>query len=401
MDHHTSTTTRAWLLALRTPAAFYPAILLGLQIVLAIALTWAARGTLDPGAAQGPLLAFDPKAVTSLRIEGAGESVTLARKGQDWLIPELADFPAEGAKVTALIDRLAGLKRVSPVATSAAAQQRHKVADDGFERKVTLKAGDQTLATLLLGDSPGFKRQFARPAGDPAVYDLDLPLFEVGNRRDDWLRRDLLQVDQDQITGVATADWTLTKEKDAWSLAGTTDKPDPAAVINLLGRIGALGYRGVLGTEDKPEYNQAAPTLELTVQLADGGNRVYRISPAKDSKDSILKAADRPWYFKLSASDLEGIAGLDRDRLLGLTPPAVPPAAGDQDQETDDAAAGEDAAAADAQTPQDPEAQREAEQAAAAVDLDDASAPEETNEGAAPQDAGADQTMAPGAPGGQ
>ncbi len=401
MDHHTRTTAHDWLLALRTtPAAFYPAILLGIQIVLAVALTWATRGTLDPSAAQSSLLAFDPKAVTSLRIEGAGETITLTRKDQGWLIPDLADFPVEGAKVTALIDRLAGLKRVSPVANSPAAQQRHKVADDSFERKVTLKAGDKTLVTLLLGDSPGFKRQFARPAGDQAVYDLDLPLFEVGNRRDDWLRRDLLQVDQDKITAVSTADWKLTKEKDAWGLAGTTDKPDPATVINLLGRIGALGYRGVLGTEDKPEYNQAAPTLELTVQLTGGSSRVYRISQPKDSKDFILKAADRPWYFKLSEFDLEGISGLNRDRLLGLTPPAAPPAAGDQGPETGDAAAEEDTAATHEQTQQDPEAQRAAEEAAA-VDLDDASSSQETDDSAAPQDVEPDQTTAPPEPGGQ
>ena len=174
-----------WLGSLRAPVAFYPAILLGAQIVLAIGLTWAARGTLDPSAGENHLLTFDPKAITSLRIEGTGETLTLNRSKQGWVIGDIKDFPVEGTKVQALLDKLAGLKRPLPVATSAAAQRRHKVADEGFERKLTLEAGGKPVATLIMGDSPGFKRQFARPAGDAAVYDLDLPLFEVSNRRDD------------------------------------------------------------------------------------------------------------------------------------------------------------------------------------------------------------------------
>jgi len=394
MEHLNRTGARAWLSLLSTPAAFYPAILLGLQIVLALALTWLARGTLDPAATDTRLLPFDPKAVTSLQIEGAGESVTLTRGERDgtqtWLIADLSDFPAEAAKVKALLERLAGLKRPNPVATSAAALKRHQVADDAFERKVTLKAGDQTLATLLLGDSPGFKRQFARPAGDPAVYDLDLPLFEVGNRRDDWLRPDLLRLDQtlDQtrITGVTAADWTLTKGTDGWQLTGTTDKPDPATVTNLLGRIGSLGYRGVLGTEDKPEYNQAAPTLDLRLTLADGSNRTYRISQAKDSKDFVLKTSDQPWYFKLSAFDLEGLSDLSRDRLLGRAPTAVPTAA--DAQETGEAAPGEGQGEGAEQAPPRTEAEDE-----------DADPADTADEGAGPPEAAPDQAPAPSQPG--
>ena len=329
MEHRTSPNTFSrWFYSLRAPVVLYPAILLGIQMLLAIALTWTARGTLDPTAADTRLLAFDPKAITSLRIEGGGEGLSLARGDQGWLITNLSDFPAEGTKVNQLLDKLAGLKRPLPVATSAEAQKRHKVADDGFERKVTLAVGDQTVATLLLGDSPGFKRQFARPAGDQAVYDLDLPLFEVSNRVDDWLLHDRLRIDQAKLTGIATADWQITKDKDTWQLEGSTDKPDPAAVINLVGRLGNLGYRGVLGTADKPEYNQTTPALDLTLQLADGSHRTYRISKAKDSQDYVLKAADQPWYFKLSEFDLEGLLDLNRDKLLGKAPKGAPPAAG-------------------------------------------------------------------------
>ena len=245
------------------------------------------------------------------------------------MIADLSDFPADGTKVDQLLDKLSGLKRPLPVTTSPEAQQRHKVADVGFERKVTLDAGDKPVATLLLGDSPGFRRVFARPAGESVVYDLDLALFDASNRRDDWLARDNLKLGQETIERVASGDWTLAKTDGAWKLEGSDQAPDEAAVTGFLNRLAGLSYRGVLGSEDKPEYNQSAPMLEIALGLAGGTERQYRISQAKDSQDLVLKSSDRPWYYKLSEFDLEGLKDLSRDKLLGAKPPEAEAASAD------------------------------------------------------------------------
>ena len=125
-------------------------------------------------------------------------------------------------------------------------------------------------------------------------------------------------------------------------------------MINLLGRIGNLGYRGVLGTQDQPEYNQSAPVLELRLRLKDGGTREYRISKVKDGQDYVLKAADRPWYFKLSEFDLEGLLDVNRAKLLGLEPEPTPPAAATDGQEPGDAVPEETSAGAGAEPPPQP-----------------------------------------------
>ena len=310
--------TNPWVEALRTPLALGLAVLLGIQLLAAIALSLGDRGSLAPAALDSPLLTFDPKAVTAVRIAGGdGTAVTLARGDQGWLIADLGDFPADGAKVESLIDKLAGLKRPLPVGTSPEALKRHKVADDDLERRVTLESGDTAVATLLLGDSPGFRRLFARPAGDPAVYDLDLPLSDVPNRADDWLARDTLQVGREAIGRIAASGWTLVKGEDGWQIQGSDQPPDQTAVDDLLARIANLSYRGVLGTEDKPQYDQGAPTLEIEIGLSDGKTRQYRVSKVKDGPDFVLKASDRPWYFRLSELDLEGLKDLSLSKLTG------------------------------------------------------------------------------------
>ena len=308
----------SWSEGLSTPWVIGLGALLAVQLLAAILLASGGRGSLDPAALDQPLLGVEPDQVTSLTIEGNdGERVRLRKSGDGWVLAGLGDFPADGAKVERLVEQLAGLKRPLPVATSPEALKRHQVADDRFERKVSLGAGDETLATLILGDSPGFRRLFARPGGESAVYDIDLALFDASERRDDWIARDALRVPKEQIEEISTPDWTLVKGEEGWQLKGSGTAPDQAAVDGLLSRLSGLGYRGVLGTEDKPEYNQAAPMLELTLRLTDGKKRDYRISKADDSEDLVLRSSDRPWFFKLTEYDVEGLAELDRAALLG------------------------------------------------------------------------------------
>ena len=341
-----------WLTALKTPWAGALAALLGVQLVLAIALSLGGRGGLDPTALDKPLLDFDPGQVTALAIEGGGADpdaaagVTLSRVDDGWVIAGLGAFPAEGARVDDLLNTLKDLKRPLPVATSPEALARHKVADDAFERRVTLKAGDAPIATLILGDSPGFRRTFARPAGDPAVYDLALPLFEIPAEAGDWISRDQLRVGRETIERIQTPDWTLVKGEDGWQLAGSDTPPDGAVVETLLSRLAGLSYQGVLGVEEQPEYGQDQPSLTLTLGLADGTSRTYRVSAPGEGEELVLKSDAGPWYYALTEYHLEGVLGTDRARLLGETPAA--------DTGTSGEAVGASGAAAIEPSPADP-----------------------------------------------
>jgi hypothetical protein len=371
----------------------------GVQLVAALALGWGGRGALVPAAADAPLLAFDPKSIQVLRIDGKGDTgetaVVISRGAQGWVLADLGDFPAEGSKVDALLTKLAALKRPMPVATSKEALKRHKVADEDYERRVVLESDGKPVATLLLGDSPGPRRQFARPAEDPAVYDLDLALYDVGNRPDDWLAKDQLRIDQETIEGIAAKDWEVSKNKDGWQFVGADagKAPDSAAVVNLLGRIGNLGYRGVLGAKDKPEYNQSAPTMELRLKLKNGDTRSYRISKPKEGQDYVLKASDRPWYFKVADFDLDGVIDQDKAKLSGETPK---PAAEETQME----------GAMGAETPKAPEAAAEVPSAAPQVPAGTASQPAATETEAPapsepPQAGGAVPSAPPPTPGSQ
>ncbi|MGB5834840.1 MAG: DUF4340 domain-containing protein [Thiohalocapsa sp.] len=310
----------SWLQALKTPLVIALGAVLAMQVLIGLLLS--GESGMAPVAKDVPLLSFDPETVTTIEIEGGdGDgAVRLARTDDGWSLPDLDGFPVSAARVTQLIDGLRGLGRPLPVATSDAARGRFRVADDAFERRLTLRGENGGIATLLVGDSPGFRRLFVRVDGDDAIYDVRLALFDLSANSDDWLERGRLQLNQADISRVATGDWTLIKEEDDWRLDGSDREPNADVVDDLLADVSSLGYLGVLGTEDKPEYGLGDPALTLDIGLKDGASRAYRIGRIQDSEDYALNEGSSRYYYRVAASALDGLFDLNADGLLGQDP---------------------------------------------------------------------------------
>jgi hypothetical protein len=311
----------SWQQALKTPLVMALGAALVLQLLLAL---FANSGrSLAPAAADTPLLAVDPATVTAIDIaNGDGSQTTrLTRGDEGWVLSDLAGFPADSPRIDQLLQDLSQLKRPLPVATSEAAQKRFKVADDGFERRLTLHGQKGDIATLLVGESPGFRRVFARLKGEPAVYDVRLALFDLSASSDDWIDHTRLRLDRAGIKRISGGDWALVHGDNSWSLDGSDQHVDTQAVDDLLSRLAGLSYRGVLGTEDRPEHNLDKPVLALDIDLANGDKRSYRIAKIKDSEDYVLKEASSPYFYRLAAFDLDGLLDLSKDKLLGIKEP--------------------------------------------------------------------------------
>ena len=316
-----------------------PALVLGLAALLAVqiglALWLQARGTQSaPARHDAPLLSFTPAEVDRVRIERAGaEPVTLERAEGGWRIASLDGFPAATGRVDGLLDRLAGLKRGLPVATSAEAQARFKVADSDPGR-VTLGKGDQDLAVLHLGEAAGLRRQYARPAGDKAVYEAELTPTDLPAKAEDWADRALLRRDERDVQRLEIPGITLERGEDGWRLADQApgEVLDQAAAEELVRRLRDLSFTSVLGREAKPEFGQDAPVLEVRLGLASGDTPVYRLSRLAQASGEgqgtgglVLKVSDQPWYLKVADWAVEPLLKATRAGLLVQPEPQAEP----------------------------------------------------------------------------
>lgn len=320
-----------WAGASRSPLVLLLIALLAAQLVLALVLG-SLGGSLAPSAGDRLLVPIPADQFTAIEIGDGNGTLKLDRTSAGWVLPELGNFPVSPTRIEQTLADLTALRRPLPIATTAAAHKRFKVEDDHPERRLTLRGNAGAETVLLLGDSPGFRRVFARVAGEDGVYELRLGLADLPARADDWIDRGKLRLERGRIERVAGPGWTLVKQGDTWALEGQTGAPASAAVDEVLNALGALGYSGVLGTEDKPEYRLDTPALTLTVGLSGGEQHRYVVGALGEGPDQVLKADDQPWYFRVADYDLGALKTMTLERLLGReTAPARPePAAGEQ-----------------------------------------------------------------------
>jgi len=291
-------------------------VVLVVQIGLAAALF---RGQ-DEFAAFEPeekLLTFEPALVTEMRIESPDGALELRKVEGQWQLPGLDGFVADQGKVSALLEKLAQLRKGWPVATTAGALSRFKVADGEFERRVTLIKDGNTLAQAYFGTSPGFRKVHARAADDNVVVAVNFSLFEANVRSDDWIDRNVLEVPVADVTRVEMPEYTLLYEDGAWRLAdlGDDEKMREKDADDLVGRLAALQIDGLFGAGAQPERDEEKEAWSFTLERESGAPLRYELTPVKGA-DYLLTRSDRKERFKVASWRLSPVEDMTRDKLV-------------------------------------------------------------------------------------
>lgn len=324
------------------------AIVLGLQVALAIALG-VRKDRLAPAHSDAALVAADLKPVDRVVLDGpaaaeapADTAATPAasptttrvefvkREGQ-WVLPGYHEAPADAARLQALLDRLTSTPRGFPVAKTADARERFKVADKEYERRLVASVGDKPAAVVFVGAAQGLRKSSARTAQDDVVYAVDLPLQDLATSPSEWLDAGLLKVDAAGLSEIVVTardrhPLTLTRTvaplasaKDAalkdklpeaatWQGTGlpADQRVDPKLATALTDAMAGIKVNAILGTEARPEWQ--TPELMLNFKGAQGAVSTWTIykaakepgkDPAKEVETYVLKASGHPWYLEL------------------------------------------------------------------------------------------------------
>lgn len=341
------------------------------QLLLAFGLSFTGP-SLSARATDKPLLALGGSQVDHITIEGPDQAkVVLAKVGAAWQLPEEDGFPADKARTESLLKTLEGLKEGLPVATTSDALARFKVADDRFERRVTLASGGKTLTTLYFGTSPSMREIHARQSGQGDVYSVAFATYQVPAKAGDWEDKAVLQIPKKDIETIDVAGLHIARvpppaptpaaakaaspgaaNAGAAPAASTTTTaatgtvpPAPAqpewqatglargqalnteAADKLAGLFAELRIGSVLGKAANPAYGIDKPVLDVTL-VEHGGRKIeYVLGKAKDGKSYTLKASTRDEYFGMPAYTAEPLLdAAKRDKLLVASPASHAPA---------------------------------------------------------------------------
>jgi hypothetical protein len=296
------------------------ALLFCAQLLLALGIGYSDRG-IATQAEVAPLITVSREAIDRIRLEGVeGESVSLVKRDDGWRLPEVNDFPADTSRVDQLIERLIDLRTGTPVATSSGAKERFKVSDDSFERRITLAHGDESLARLYLGNSPGMHRIRARADGKDEIYSVKMAAYDVPVKVEDWEDKTLLSLPKSEIMAIEpnglriervepVAESNSKKEQGsatpapAWKADGLEKgkRLQPEAVDKLARLLATLHFDRVLGQEANKDYGLEKPVLEVSLSRKGGDTRIYRLGKPDGQEEYTLKVSGRPEYFRLAS----------------------------------------------------------------------------------------------------
>lgn len=289
------------------------AILLVAQLVVAGGLYYSGQSKIAVRP-EGALLEFDNDNVDRIELEDQQGSIALVRKDDGWVLPDYNNVPALQGKVDSMLESLNGVKTGWAVATKTASHQQLEVADDNFNRKIRLADGDQTLAEIYVGTSPGLRRSHARQGDNDEVYAVALNSYDLPAERSQWLVKDILSADE--VSRVSVSGNTLERVDDVWKLSdsdGTQQDADPDSAQAFVDSIKTLSVLDVVDNEPDGE-------LETTTITVEGDEALTYTFLGADDDSYFVRRSDVDALFKISMSDFESIAQVDLQELLPEPP---------------------------------------------------------------------------------
>lgn len=305
--------------------------LLGAQILL-IVLVFLPR--LLPSQNQsGPLLgSLQASDIVKMTVSDKdGKTLTLAKQGSDWTLPDFENYTAQSDQVTQFLNKLIGIKTDVLATSTASSLKRLQVADDDFVRKIDLQGADGTTHTLYLGTASGGGANHVRLGGQDNVYVArGINSFEAATDVNGWINPTYLSVPQSNILSAsienAQGKFEFANDANVWTMKNLPGGAqfNQQELITLLARLGSLNMQSPLGKTAKPEYGLDKPSATVTAMVSDtNATKTYMLKiGAKDSEGNYpVISSDSTWYVKVPAASVEPFINAKMETFLAQATP--------------------------------------------------------------------------------
>lgn len=279
-----------------------------LTVVVAVAAVIVRQGTNDVAGAGEPLfpaLLDHINDITTVVGIGAGETFTLVREGDRWVVAEKHGFPADQDMARQLVLGTARLVRIEPKTSNPDLYEKIGLddihAEDGTAVQYSFKnaAGD-TLAEIIIGNSrlgradPQTDEYFVR---EPAMAQTWLVQGKLADAVGviDWLDSRVLSIERDRIRQVTArhpdgAVVTVSKKKPSQQTFDLLDVPegaeaDPKWKLNDLGRsLASLDMEDVM-----PASQASVPDDGLRVEMITFDGLRVILRSVKDGERTLAR----------------------------------------------------------------------------------------------------------------
>lgn len=269
--------------------------------------------------AAAPLVDLEAAKVDELIIEGGeGERLVIKREEGQWTLPNHGDFPVASSKLDGFLEKLLAVKPSWPVGTTQVAAQQLEVAEDAFERKIRLLGNGRVLNEVYLGSSPGFRKVHARLGGATNTYVIDFNTFDAPTDPADWRDRNLLKLPEAELERIDMGAFALARGAEGFELAGLAEgeQVKPEEIAEVVRSVTTLSFLDELADEGKAAFEQGELILEFSLKRKDANPVKYTIVAPGAGDHYILKASNRPFYFRVAKKKFDDLRAVDREQLV-------------------------------------------------------------------------------------
>lgn len=300
------------------------ALIAQLALALILVLTRSGNASFKP---TEPLITFDPAKIDAIAIDETGaNSVALVKRDGAWIIPAMADFPADGTKISTLLSRLSSLKKGWPVATTSEAATRFKVSEDSHERRIILKSGNRQVAEVLLGTAPTFRQVHARDAESSGIYSVAFANYDAGTRSEDWMNRDFLALPEDKVVSITIGDVTLERKDGKFVLPNLAEgeKPKEADISKLAAAITHPAFDVVQGKGPDMLAKLNEPDIQISITRGDGKVVTFKYKKEAEGGAYLFASSAHDFLFRVAEGSIEPIVKAKKEALIEAKPSEAP-----------------------------------------------------------------------------
>jgi len=305
--------------------------ILVVQIALSAVVFWpkaaasAGRAPIFPDLEAGDIVALT---IT----DADGNTVALRQAGEDWVLPDADDYPAEVNKITPFREKIVGLTTGRLVTRTDASHKRLQVHSNDFVRRIDFETADGTTNTLYLGSAPSYGTIHFRVDGQSEVYlASDITTYDTNATVGSWINTTYLSITQDDVTAMTLENGNGTFAfarggEGTWAMEGlAADEMLNEAQVNAVLRRGAfVTMVEPLGKTEQLSYGLDEPSAVVTLETAE--KTVTLRVGARDAEDNsyVVISSESPYYARIAEFGARGLVEFTRDDFLQTEPTPMP-----------------------------------------------------------------------------
>ena len=262
--------------------------------------------------------------------------VTLEKREGGWHVLPV-DYAGDQQSIEDFAAKVTSLRSRGPITESASRHRQLEVSNEDHRRKIEMVAGEVT-ETLLVGDSPGFRKTYVRVQGQDAVHAVEgLSVWEANEDPMHWIDKAYVKVEPHRVRSFSIhngqGDFELRRVGDQqWAILGNNvNIPEDFEIKHdkverLLSSLSKLRLEDIADTDDSEKQGIDTPVARMVlttdqanapteIAASDGGQQAaptgkgaqiltLRIGAENDGR-RYLRLESQPRTVEVASSSLE------------------------------------------------------------------------------------------------